>query len=93
VLAGLAIGAGLWIWLTDHDPGRSETRYGIVSDDVSGLSLPSEVRYNGLPVGEVATMALDSAGTGLIRVEVELLDEVPLRGGALARLSTQGVTA
>ena len=92
VLLGLAIGAGLLVWLTDYDPGRRDARYAVVFEDVSGLSLASEVRYNGLPVGEVASMALDPAGTGLIRVEIDVLEEVPLRRGAVARLSAQGVT-
>ncbi len=92
VLVGLAVAAGLLVWLADYDPGRRTVTYAVVFEDVSGLSLASEVRYNGLPVGEVATMALDPAGTGLIRVEIEVLEDVPLRAGAVARLSTQGVT-
>lgn len=92
VLVGLAVAAGLLVWLTDYDPGRRERTYAVIFEDVSGLSLASEVRYNGLPVGEVASMALDPAGTGLIRVEIAVLEEVPLREGSVARLSTQGVT-
>ena len=92
VLLGLAAGAGLLVWLTDYDPGRRTSTYAVVFEDVSGLGLASEVRYNGLPVGEVARMELDPAGTGLIRVEIEVLEEVPLRRGSVARLSAQGVT-
>lgn len=92
VLLGLAVAAGLLIWLSDYDPWRRTASYAVVFGDVSGLGIASEVRYNGLPVGEVSDMALDPAGSGLIRVVIEVLEDVPLRQGSVARLAMQGVT-
>ena len=82
VLLGLAVAAGLLIWLSDYDPWRRTASYAVVFGDVSGLGIASEVRYNGLPVGEVSDMALDPAGSGLIRVVIEVLEDVPLRQGS-----------
>jgi phospholipid/cholesterol/gamma-HCH transport system substrate-binding protein len=87
----LAAAAVLAIWL-----GQKNVRYEpyeLVSKyPVSGLSVQSQVRYQGLAVGQVEALSIDSSEPGVIRVRVGVLPDTPITHGTWAEVATQGVT-
>src|SRR5690606_20076891 len=52
----------------------------------------TEVRFAGLPVGQVQDLDLDRAGSGKVRVRLEIDALTPVKTGSVATLEAQGVT-
>ncbi|MHA6344530.1 MlaD family protein [Roseivivax sp. CAU 1761] len=91
-LAGLLGILGLFLWFARVELDRQFAYYDIRFDSVSGLSNASDVRFAGLPVGQVAEVRLapERDGTVLVRVEVDAA--TPVRVGSEATIEAQGVT-
>ena len=83
---------GFLLWLAQVEISRSYAQYDIVFDTVSGLSQDSLVRYNGVDVGTVLSIALDRDNPQLVRVRIEISAATPVRKDTIATLSSQGVT-
>ena len=62
------------------------------SSSVSGITRSSEVRFAGLPVGQVQELDLDPLGSGMVRVRLEIAAQTPVRIGSVATLEAQAVT-
>ncbi|MFO7748088.1 MAG: MlaD family protein [Orrella sp.] len=81
--------AAIWI-------GRKDVTYApyqIVSNlPVGGLSIQSQVRYQGMAVGQVQGLSIDQDKPGLIRIDIGVLPSTPITEGTWAEISTQGVT-
>jgi phospholipid/cholesterol/gamma-HCH transport system substrate-binding protein len=56
------------------------------------LSVQSQVRYQGLAVGQVEALSIDSSEPGVIRVRIGVLPDTPITEGTWAEVATQGVT-
>lgn len=91
-LAAMAGLLGFLLWLAKVEINRSYAQYDIVFETVSGLSQDSVVRYNGVDVGKVLTIALDIENPQFVRVRIEILALTPVRKDTVATLSSQGVT-
>lgn len=87
-LVGAAM-AAIWI-------GRKNVvyeTYELVSQlPVGGLSVQSQVRYQGMSVGQVQGLSFDQDHPGSIRIRLGVLPETPITKGTWAEISTQGVT-
>ncbi|CTQ50340.1 MlaD family protein [Jannaschia donghaensis] len=90
----LGIGAILaaFLWLGALRVDGDVARYGILFDDVSGLSPSGEVVFNGLPVGRVVSLRLHDANPALIYALIEVDAATPVRSDTVAQLTVQGVT-
>ena len=87
------IGAfGLLLWLTKVQIDRQYSYFDILFPDVAGLSAAGDVRYNGLPVGQVVSLELDSENSALVRVRIEVGADTPVNTETVAKLQAQGVT-
>ena len=91
-LAGLIGALGFLLWLAKVQVDRSYAYYDVLFESVSGLNEAAGVRYNGLPVGQVVSLALDEDDPSKVRVSLEVDASVPVKTDTEATLESQGVT-
>ena len=81
------------IWLSS---GLSLAQYNTylihMQESVSGLSIDSQVEYNGVNVGSVKRIDLDSENPREVNVLVNIKNNTPITQGTLATLTTRGLT-
>lgn len=79
------------IWLSRKDV--TYLSYVLVSKyPVAGLSIQSQVRYQGMAVGQVQGLSIDQNNPGTIRVYIGVVPDAPVTKGTWAEVATQGVT-
>ncbi|WP_299727234.1 MlaD family protein [uncultured Tateyamaria sp.] len=91
-LGGILGALGLLLWLAKVEVDRQYAYYDILFEDVSGLGSASDVRYNGLPVGQVVDLDLDEVDSSKVRVRIEVAADTPVNTETVAKLQSQGVT-
>ncbi|GAB6888881.1 MlaD family protein [Desulfothermus okinawensis JCM 13304] len=81
------------IWLS-NTKYKKEYKYYIVKfkESVSGLNVGSPVKYKGIKIGSVESLAIDSEDPNTIDVTVKILKKVPIKEDARAILTYQGIT-
>lgn len=91
-LAGFFGILGFLLWFAQFELDRQFDYYDVRFSSVSGLSRASEVRFSGLPVGQVVDVRLspDQDGTVLVRLEVQ--GNTPVRTDSVATIESMGVT-
>lgn len=91
VLLLLIAAAVAAVWLSQknvvYQPYELVSKY-----PVAGLSIQSQVRYQGLAVGQVQGLSIDQSRPGVIRVQIGVLPDTPITEGTWAEIATQGVT-
>lgn len=83
---------GFFLWFARLELDQQFAYYDIRFPTVSGLSAASDVRFSGLPVGQVVDVRLAPERDGTIRVRVEVAAETPVRADSVATIEAQGVT-
>lgn len=91
-LAGILGIVALFLWFARIELDQQFAYYDINFDSVAGLSNASDVRFSGLPVGQVVDVGLSPDGAGTIRVRVEVNADTPVRTDSIATIEAQGVT-
>lgn len=91
-LAGFAGLLAFVLWFARVELDRQFAYYDIDFPSVSGLGDASDVRFVGLPVGQVVDLRLSPADDGRVRVRIEVDAETPVRTDSLATIEAQGVT-
>lgn len=90
LLAGMAV---VLLWFVQAPFKVSTAPYDIYFDgSVSGLDVGSDVRYNGVLVGRVATITLDRQRPTQVRVTVDINRDVTIRNDCVAELQIKGLT-
>jgi phospholipid/cholesterol/gamma-HCH transport system substrate-binding protein len=89
---GFLAALGFVLWLAKVQLDRTYAQYDILFGTVAGLSQTAAVRYNGVDVGKVLTIALDRDDPALVRVRIEIFASTPVRTDTIATLASQGVT-
>jgi len=92
-IIGFSLAAALFaVWL--GSPGRhDDVLYRIhFPDSVSGLTVGDSVKYRGVDVGSVKTMIVDPDDARLVRVDVRLRKETPVKTDTRASLELKGIT-
>jgi len=81
------------MWLRDSDGDREYTRYVVCfSQAVSGLSEGNSVLYNGIKVGDVVKLGLDPDDPRLVRAEIRVDRDIPIREDTTASLTLVNIT-
>jgi phospholipid/cholesterol/gamma-HCH transport system substrate-binding protein len=91
-LAGFLGILGFFLWFANIQLDRQFAYYDIDFETVSGLSDASDVRFSGLPVGQVVDVRLSPLNDGRVRVRVEVDADTPVRTDSIATIEAQGVT-
>jgi phospholipid/cholesterol/gamma-HCH transport system substrate-binding protein len=87
VAAALAF---VWLAKTGH---RDDVLYRIhFAESVSGLALGDPVKFHGVDVGTVKTMAIDTTDPQLVQVDVSLRKDAPVMTDTKASLKLKGIT-
>ena len=90
----LGLLAAVWfsIAFTRAERDRQFAYYEIRFTSVAGLAEASDVRFAGLPVGQVVDVSLSPELDGMIAVQIEVDALTPVRVDSIATVETQGVT-
>lgn len=91
---GMIIAAFVFvIWLGQIQLSREFTTYEVhFRGSVSGLSVASDVRYNGIKVGDVKGIYLDDKDPNLVLVLLEVEATTPVKTDTIAQMAFLGVT-
>lgn len=91
-VAGFLGIAAFFLWFARIELDRQFEYYDVRFSSVSGLARASDVRFAGLPVGQVANVTLSPDGDGTVLVRLEVQSGLPVRTSSLATIESQGVT-
>lgn len=91
-LLGLVGLMAFFLFFARVELDRQFAYYDIRFSSVSGLSEASDVRFSGLPVGQVVDVRLAPEQDGSILVRVEVNADTPVREDSVATIEAQGVT-
>jgi phospholipid/cholesterol/gamma-HCH transport system substrate-binding protein len=81
------------LWIAGNPLSRSYADYDVVfTGPVNGLSEGGEVRFNGIKVGEVTTLRLDSEDPNKVIAHIKINAQTPVRTDSVAQLNFQGIT-
>jgi len=92
-IIGFSVAAAIFaVWL--GSTGRyDDVLYRIhFPDSVSGLTVGDPVKFRGVDVGTVKLMAIDPDNARLVRVDVRLRKETPVKTDTRASLALKGIT-
>ncbi|WP_424968267.1 MlaD family protein [Dinoroseobacter sp. S375] len=91
-LAGILGIMAFFLFFARVELDKQFAYYDINFASVSGLSNASDVRFSGLPVGQVVDVRLSPDQDGTIRVRIEVNADTPVRVDSVATIEAQGVT-
>jgi phospholipid/cholesterol/gamma-HCH transport system substrate-binding protein len=93
ILVVVAMAVGFVLWYADAKDGRDYQLYEIYfTGSVSGLNRGSPVRYLGVDVGRVRSLAIDRTNASRVAVVAEIDDSAPISSATRASLGLLGVT-
>jgi len=93
VLLALIAVISFWVWLSDRQFDTEWDEYVVeFSGPVRGLTRGSEVRLNGLSVGEVTKLSFDQRDPNRVLVTLQVIDGTPIFQDGFAQLEPQGLT-
>jgi len=84
---------GFSIWLAGvHDLGHHDRYTVYFTEPVSGLSDAAVVKYKGVEVGKVLKLRISPERSELVKVDIEVKDNTPVRAETSASVAIQGIT-
>ncbi len=93
ILAVVALLLAFGLWLGHGGVSRQYHDYDVVfTHGVSGLTVGSQVEYNGIPMGQVASLKLDPDDPDRELVRIRVPADAPIKTDTRAELHMQGLT-
>jgi phospholipid/cholesterol/gamma-HCH transport system substrate-binding protein len=94
IVAGALLTAAFVIWLGGFNPSRKYEEFEVVFvGPVRGLQQASEVRFNGIKVGEVTNLRIDpDAPTKNVIARVRVDGHLPINASTIAQLELNALT-
>ena len=88
-----AVFAGFVIWMAGSYDTRNYDRYTVYFEGpVGGIGKGSKVLYLGIDVGQVVNIRLDKTRSDLIKVDIEVDENTPVRKTTKVSLKPNGIT-
>lgn len=81
----------IWKSAVDFD-AEYQPYYVFATGSVTGLSVGSTVRYQGVPIGDITDIRIDPTNAERIRITLSLTSDVEIKQDARASLQLQGIT-
>ena len=91
-LGTLLIAGALWLAAGGATRSAEDLYLAIEDESVAGLNLNAPVKYNGVDVGKVRSIALDAANPDRVRLVFAIKRGTPIKVDTVAVLKTQGLT-
>lgn len=91
VLGASIIGVIMWLAKSDYR-GAYDRYYVFTKESVSGLSVNSTVKYQGVDVGRVKDIILNPDDPEEVKITLDILRDTPVKTDTKAILVTQGLT-
>ncbi len=89
----LIMAAIFTVWIANAGLDKSYTAYDVkFRGPVRGLEIGGEVKFNGINVGEVTHLNLDTENSGLVVARIRVLSETPVKIDSIAQLEPSGLT-
>jgi len=93
VLLSMVAALAFMAWLSNAQFDQKFDEYEVsFNGPVRGLTQGSEVRFNGLKVGEVLGLRLDAKDTNTVLAEIQVIADTPVDTKSYARLEPLGLT-
>lgn len=93
VIAMLAALVVFVLWMSKLDLGHKVKIYDIYFEgSVTGLRINEDVRYHGIPIGNVKQIKVDKKNIHRVRVQVSIKDPFLIRENTIASIEAQGLT-
>lgn len=81
------------LWLSNAQLSSSRDTYDVLfTGPVQGLVAGSDVRFNGVKIGEVESLSIDRANTNQVIVKTHVTSDAPIKQDSYAMLEPQGLT-
>ncbi|MDZ4792560.1 MAG: MlaD family protein [Hyphomicrobiales bacterium] len=92
VIAVIGAALSFVYWMKNYSDGGDGQKYHVIFEgSVQGLAEASTVLFNGLRVGAVETLAIDSDDSRKVRALIAVKSGTPVRETSRARISQQGL--
>ena len=89
----LVLAAIFTVWIANTGFDQKYGTYDVsFRGPVRGLELGSEVRFNGIKVGEVTNLSLDKSNTKNVLARIRVTEETPIKIDSVAQLEPSGIT-
>ncbi len=83
----------IFFWMTAFRRDKAYNTYLVyIRENVTGLSVQSPVRFNGVPVGFVKKVELDPRNPQLVRITLRIEEGTPITTGTVATMQFKGIT-
>ena len=92
VIVATTIAVGVWLWFSANSRQSYNVYLAVFTEPVDGVSTNSVVKYNGVEVGKVKKIELDSENQHNILVYLNVLQSVAIHVQTYASLKAQGIT-
>ncbi len=89
----LIMAAIFTVWIANAGLDKSYTLYDVkFRGPVRGVEIGGEVKFNGINVGEVTHLSLDSENPSLVVARIRVLSDTPVKEDSIAQLEPSGLT-
>ena len=92
VLGAVLIAGVLWLASGGAFSQKTDLYLAVETESVAGLNLNAPVKYNGVDVGKVKTIQLDSTNPQRVYLLFAIKQGTPIKEDTIAVLKTQGLT-
>ena len=92
LLGSVLVAGALWLASGGAFQKKYDVYQAVVNESVAGLNLNAPVKYNGVDVGKVKEIRLDSGSPERVILRFAIERDTPIREDTVAVLKTQGLT-